>query len=86
MIKKSKLSVSIHDVEFAKDFEYFITLHYEGAKVLAPASRNKLTFLPSHAVPSSRTILSFSISPPITHSEEALSYFILKLVHCAYDP
>ncbi len=33
MIKSSKLSVTIHDVEFAKDFQYFITVHYEGVKV-----------------------------------------------------
>lgn len=33
MIKSSKLSVSIHDVEFAKDFQYLIEAHYEGVKV-----------------------------------------------------
>lgn len=33
MIKSSKLSVTIHDVEFAKDFQYFISVHYEGNKV-----------------------------------------------------
>jgi hypothetical protein len=33
MIKPSKLSVTIHDVEFAKDFQYFITILYENVKV-----------------------------------------------------
>ena len=34
MIKSSKLSVSIHDVEFAKDFQYFVEMQYEGVKVI----------------------------------------------------
>ena len=33
MIEKSKLSITIHDVEFAKDFQYFISVQYEGTKV-----------------------------------------------------
>ena len=46
MIKPSKLSVTIHDVEFAKDFQYFISVHYEGIKVCALALfRNKLMSL-----------------------------------------
>lgn len=32
MIKTSKLSVTIHDVEFAKDFQYSISTQYEGIK------------------------------------------------------
>lgn len=33
MIRKAKLSVSVHDVEFAKDFQYCISVHYDGVKV-----------------------------------------------------
>lgn len=36
MIERSKLSVTIHDVEFAKDFSYFISVQYEGTKVSTP--------------------------------------------------
>ncbi len=40
MIKKSKLSVSVHDAEFAKDFQYQITVIYEGTQVPNPWLRN----------------------------------------------
>ena len=66
MIKKSKLSVSVHDVEFAKDFQYFVSVHYEGQKVTLHPCRNKLMYPHWLEIPSSPKIYSFSIYLPTT--------------------
>jgi len=45
MITKSKLSVSIHDTEFSKDYQYMITAQFENQKVRPISARNRQMYL-----------------------------------------
>lgn len=70
MIKSSKLSVTIHDVEFAKDFQYTITVQYEGIKVKKFLFRNKQMYQHWLVILFSQIIHFSSILLQTTQSEE----------------
>ena len=59
MIQKSKLSVSINDAEFSKDYQYMISASFDKQKVASRIPRNKLM---------SQLLLNAPFSPIITSS------------------
>ena len=86
MITKSKLSVSIHDVEFSKDYQYMITSQFENQKVALYSARNKQTYQLLSKIPSSPIIRSYTIYPRLILFKDISSYCISNLVCCAHAP
>jgi hypothetical protein len=65
MIQNSKLSISLHEAEFSKDYQYMLTAQFENQKVFQPPSRNKLMSQPLLAILSSLITTLSSIYTPL---------------------
>lgn len=65
MIQKSKLSISLQEAEFSKDYQYMLTAQFENQKVFQSPSRNKLMFQPLLATLSSSITTLSSIYTPL---------------------
>jgi hypothetical protein len=73
MIAKSKLSVSIHEVEFSKDFRYRISIGFDKQKKetdVSALARNPIFISNSHHfdLPSNHTLQGTLIVPPAPFS------------------
>ena len=86
MIERAKLSVSIQEAEFSKDYPYMISVQFNQQKVAHPRGRSRQTCRPSCSTRSSSTTPSSSTPPATTPSRAVSSYSSSHPVRRPYSP